>query len=133
MILSEFSIHSSKEFLINSLSIQQSESKIVIKPTSRYCTPLPSFSTPKIVSVISRLPMVNTLMSQTIIQNASVFRLDIFNVSFESDAFAFMVFFDFIVFHVKSRTVPLNANGRQYLVTFENVTAIFRSGRSRKL
>lgn len=57
--------------------------------------PLPNLKTPNIVRVSNRLPMVRILISHTMIQNANVFRLDIFNVSSESAAFDF-IFFDFI-------------------------------------
>lgn len=66
--------------------------------------PLPSFNTPKMVRVSNKLPMVNTLMSQTIIQNANVFRLDIFSVSSESDVFDFIALFDFILLKHLNRT-----------------------------
>lgn len=58
--------------------------------------PFPSFSTPNMVNVSNKLPIVSTLISHTIIQNANVFRFDIFSVSSESDAFDFIAFLDFI-------------------------------------
>lgn len=80
--------------------------------------PLPNFSTPKMVRVSNKLPMVNTLMSQTIIQNANVFRLDIFIVSSESDAFDFIALFDFILFkhlhrHTKTNFFISQKKGRR--------------------
>lgn len=60
--------------------------------TSRNSMPLPNRNTPKMVSVSNKLPIVNTLINQTMIQNANVFRLDIFNASFESDFIIFDCF-----------------------------------------
>lgn len=45
------------------------------------------------VSVSNKLPIVSTLISQTIIQNANVLRLGIFNASLESD---FIIVFFFV-------------------------------------
>lgn len=80
--------------------------------TSKYSMPLPSFNTPKIVSVNSKLPIVKTLISQTIIQKANVFRLDIFNVSSESDAFDFI--FDFISTRISRMKKKNGASARVF-------------------
>lgn len=65
------------------------------------------------VNVSNKLPMVNTLISQTIIQNANVLRFDIFNVSSESDVFDFIAFLDFMletsIYHTRSKWKWKNA------------------------
>lgn len=83
--------------------------------TSKYSSPLPNFSTPNMVNVSNKLPIVNTLINHTIIQNASVFLLDIFNVSSDSEAFDFVPFFEFILmtFWLINRT-KISKNGRTY-------------------